>query len=1080
MSPLHQGYVSESEFINKYHEAKLAFFCGKYELAIYLFQEADHLGDQCSRYFEVDSDVVQSISLYLAKSYYKAGRFSKAEEECRKVLSSLEDDERDDGNSNIVANIRDSLCLTRGQLALILSKLGKWDEAFELHKINRKAREELFGPESLDVLWTQHGLAETYFDMGNFEEAARLDRDVLQKAQVIAGEDQDGVIESRNNLAKALYHLQDFAEAQKLLQQNKGFIKRKIGEKNGHIYEKELKETETWIEKCIKGREILQSKTQEALPSEETADTQIPVIGKDVGPQAIESPGKQATQSRADSDKTNPSLFDAQNGKQDKDLERIADRWFDRFEKQTLCLLEEKASSMYPKVKIAILDTGIAMSSREKTPKGIRGNQYRIKYQSFEESKIGNEDIHGHGTHAATLLLKIAPQADICVARVLQGTERSINPKYVAEAIKYAIDVWHVDIITISFGYWIEDNMIEEIILKARASKVLVFAAASNEGVSRPESIAFPARLSTVMCVNSANGDGTSSSFNPKASDDCWKFSALGEAVKSAWPPEIGEGEEKRQSGTSVATPIAATTAALILEFARQPPLDQVPEVGEWLKTFEGIREVLKLMSEQPDVKSRSCLFKRTAVQPKADSKLEAFRTLCQRLGDTAYLNREINKVLSSRFILFRLDPRSSFGHGSCFRAAWRRIRDAVQQRSADDQVVAPHLPKLSRKSASPLFSLRTSNTLPRFMSLAMQPSTPHETRAPPGGCDETMSSRGWNAAMCAIDRVSQLAAARCWEVTVHGIGKLCLGIEVAVVVAVPVPFLVTIVAFQGCFTLPNPLEFFPSSTSRKQPIGFASPSASLVLNPLGVLIHWRHRLDETSSASAIFTSDITKPNNHNVEFFRTIVFLWQIGYVWHLFSNKDSDVQAAAGVGSHFIFNNLLQIAFVLLFVESHFFWAEIILIINFFNLSFLYFRHNTAPRLIHIPAVAGPLAWTFVALYWDGAIAVNSHSWAARVVANVAVWGFLVYGLFYLFAYKDYTIGFALSVLTAALGVGQFFTKFVALQWIFAFTIMGVLFLVSLLVSVPLLWGKEFTFRREVASDPENQETAPLLNDQ
>ncbi len=123
---------------------------------------------------------------------------------------------------------------------------------------------------------------------------------------------------------------------------------------------------------------------------------------------------------------------------------------------------------------------------------------------------------------------------------------------------------------------------------------------------------------------------------------------------------------------------------------------------------------------------------------------------------------------------------------------------------------------------------------------------------------------------------------------------------------------------------------------------------------------------------------------------------------MWHLFSNKSEYVQAAAGVGSHFIFNNLLQFAFVMLFVRGHFYWAELILVINFFNLSSLYFRHNTHPRFIHIPAVSGPLAWTFVALYWNGAIAVHAHTLAARILANIAIWGILVYGLFFLVIFK------------------------------------------------------------------------------
>lgn len=136
----------------------------------------------------------------------------------------------------------------------------------------------------------------------------------------------------------------------------------------------------------------------------------------------------------------------------------------------------------------------------------------------------------------------------------------------------------------------------------------------------------------------------------------------------------------------------------------------------------------------------------------------------------------------------------------------------------------------------------------------------------------------------------------------------------------------------------------------------------------------------------------------------RLALFLLQIAYLWHLFSNKSEHVQAAAGVGSHFIFNNLLQFAFVMLFVRGHFAWAEVILIVNFFNLTALYFRHNTHPRLIHIGAVSGPLAWTFVALYWNGAIVFNHHhaTLAARILANIAIWGILVYGLFFLAIYK------------------------------------------------------------------------------
>lgn len=134
----------------------------------------------------------------------------------------------------------------------------------------------------------------------------------------------------------------------------------------------------------------------------------------------------------------------------------------------------------------------------------------------------------------------------------------------------------------------------------------------------------------------------------------------------------------------------------------------------------------------------------------------------------------------------------------------------------------------------------------------------------------------------------------------------------------------------------------------------------------------------------------------------RIVLFIFQIGYQWHLFSSNPVYVQAAASVGSHFIFHNLLTFAFIMLFVRSHFWWAEVLMVIDFFNLSFLYFRHATYPRFIHIPVVSGPLAWTFVAVYWNGAIMVNAHTLIARILANIAVWSILVYGLFFLVVFK------------------------------------------------------------------------------
>lgn len=145
----------------------------------------------------------------------------------------------------------------------------------------------------------------------------------------------------------------------------------------------------------------------------------------------------------------------------------------------------------------------------------------------------------------------------------------------------------------------------------------------------------------------------------------------------------------------------------------------------------------------------------------------------------------------------------------------------------------------------------------------------------------------------------------------------------------------------------------------------------------------------------------------------RIVLFVLQLVYAWSLWSSNQTYLVAAANIGTHYITSNLLLFGFIHLWVRSHFWLAELLLVINFFNLSFAYFRHSTTPRLIHIGTVSGPLVWNFVALYWVGAVAFHSTHLVGRIVANVFIWGWLGYGVFFLAAYKDYTVGFELSVL-------------------------------------------------------------------
>lgn len=182
-----------------------------------------------------------------------------------------------------------------------------------------------------------------------------------------------------------------------------------------------------------------------------------------------------------------------------------------------------------------------------------------------------------------------------------------------------------------------------------------------------------------------------------------------------------------------------------------------------------------------------------------------------------------------------------------------------------------------------------------------------------------------------------------------------------------------------------------------------------------------------------------------------------------------------------HFIGNNCLLLLWSYLFSRGHYFWSLVVVIIDFMNLAIAYilngsYRIRPLPAwlVIHGGLVALPLQWVFYLIFWNGAVLFHARHLVSRLVANILIWDFLLVPGLLVLLFGDYISGFAASWIALALALGQLFTKVFALQWIFAFIIAGLVFIMSVVYSARP--PPEFDFIEVDFVE----ETAPLITEE
>ncbi|GAB7326550.1 hypothetical protein MBLNU13_g10535t1 [Cladosporium sp. NU13] len=353
--------------------------------------------------------------------------------------------------------------------------------------------------------------------------------------------------------------------------------------------------------------------TRNSIPSSSSSQSLVSIptrrraVPKDSGTAV-----KAVTRSSSQGSPSTGNLYALPSGAND------ADKWFYslRLYSHTLLCNGVPKNPGHKPVRVAVLDSGFATASDNfglpVSDQGLRRvKRGHVTYKDFTGDHLSYTDSTKalHGTWCASLLMQTAPNAELYVANVVTPGKKGQKAEHVAAAIAWAI-ANQVDIISMSFGWENEQEEVDRQIDLARSKGILLFAAASNDGDLALDTGVYPASKHAVYCVYSCSGLGAKSTFNPRSSKPEKSFMFPGENITilganhkpTKGVQKCGEEGVERRSGTSYATPIAAGTAAMLLDLARQEVTKprSLEEVERRLKKVEGMSAILLAMSGEP------------------------------------------------------------------------------------------------------------------------------------------------------------------------------------------------------------------------------------------------------------------------------------------------------------------------------------------------------------------------------------------------------------------------------------------------------------------------------------------------
>jgi subtilisin family serine protease len=214
---------------------------------------------------------------------------------------------------------------------------------------------------------------------------------------------------------------------------------------------------------------------------------------------------------------------------------------------------------------VAVIDTGIDAGHPDLADR-IGATGWNAVEGGPDIADVGNgldddgdgfvDEMTGHGTHVAGIVLQAAPWAKILAVKALDsdGVGQAF---YLARAIYYATSQ-DADVINLSLGSTENPRVVREAVAAAVKAKVVVTAAAGNLDRETPPE--YPATGPKAIGVAATDRDDRKSAFSNYHPD--LAISAPGTDIVSAFP----NNEYRTWGGTSMATPWVAAAAALLLD----------------------------------------------------------------------------------------------------------------------------------------------------------------------------------------------------------------------------------------------------------------------------------------------------------------------------------------------------------------------------------------------------------------------------------------------------------------------------------------------------------------------------------